>query len=285
MWQEANDIRGSSHNVFVFDMEWIGDVKTPKECKIWEIGCIHVNTGDGFRISVMPTLTGDNFSLDHNGSDAVPAVTRASIAQDELATNLENAIRAWQAWVRVYTDSPIMISHNCFASDLPVLKFECWRCGCEMDNWLFMDSLPFIRYRLRGMCTNFRIIDLCEHLNLEIAPHPHRALEDADMLTQILQCLCKNTDAPIISGFSTKMSDIPLQAISGVGHTTAKRLDEACEITNIWQLYQAVTGDGQKFTSENVADLLLNKLGSYMSEDMANKIGESALEWSIKLCI
>ena len=97
--------------------------------------------------------------------------------------------------------------------------------------------------------------------------------------------LCKNTDAPIISGFSTKISDIPLQAISGVGHTTAKRLDQACEITNIWQLYQAVTGDGQKFTSDNVADFLLNKLGSYISEDMAKKIGESALEWSLKLCI
>lgn len=285
VWLSEDDIRDRTQDIFVFDLEWVGDVATsPSRCKIWEIGCYHYQTGDTFRIMIMPALTGDNFSIDHNGSNAVPPVTRAMIAEDSFSCSLYSGITSWTAWTKTISDQPIMLSHNCFSSDLPVLRAECMRCGCEMERWLFMDTLSFCRYSMRGRAQSFGIADLCTALNIVPEPHPHRALEDARMLANILAAIQQNNAHPI-SGTATTLCSIPVQAITGIGNKTACELRTNCGITSIWELYDAVMVDGLAFDTQNICEFMRNATNNNCTEFQCHQIAESAIKWAKKLGI
>ena len=279
------DIHDRFNDMFVFDLEWIGDVSNdPSRCKMWEIGCIHWQSGDTFRISIMPDLAGDNFSEDHNGSTAVPPVTRESIAQDEHHCSLASGIRSWEAWVRVYTSNPIMVSHNCFAADLPVLRSECVRVGSTLESWVFMDSLSYCRYALRGVAQSYGVSDLCTSLGINPEPHPHRALEDATMLLNILQ-RTQEIGNQGISGTATTLCNIPLQAISGIGHQTACALRDSAGITCVYELYSAVMQDGEPFREDKICAFLARHLMHRCTETQRKGIAKSAIKWAHKLGI
>ena len=281
----ADDIRRRNEDVFVFDLEWIGNVSDdPSKCKIWEIGCIHQKSGETFRISIMPDLPGDNFSLDHNGSDAVPPVTRQSIAQDEHYATLRSGIRVWEAWIRVITEHPILISHNCFSADLPVLRAECIRAAIALENWCFMDSLSFCRYALRGTAASFGVYDICNALGINPEPHPHRALEDAKMLSNILRHIDEVLDQTI-SGTATDLLSIPLQAISGIGHHTAAELRLNPGVHSIYDLYSAILQQGNPFDEVHIGKFIESHVPQSCSDARCAHIAQSAVKWAAKLGI
>lgn len=283
---EADDIHARKDDIFVFDLEWIGDVSSdPRRCKLWEIGCVHCATGDQFRVMIMPALTGDNFSADHNGSDQVPPVTRQLIAADNQHLKLKNAISMWEAWVSVITQRPIMISHNCFCADLPVLNFECMRCTSDMSRWSFMDSLSYVRYALRGRTQKFGIADLCTFLNIAPEPYPHRALQDAIMLSNILRGIQDMLGSrALVHGTAASLQEMPLQAVRGIGNKTALDLRRH-SITSIWDLYNEVMRNGLPFIEQNIMSTLQNYVEHDLTDGHLLRIAKSAIDWARKLGI
>ena len=281
----AEDIHARQEDVFIFDLEWVGNVSdSPATCKIWEIGCIHQKSGDTFRISIMPDLPGENFSDDHNGSDAVPPVTRQSIAEDEHYATLKSGIVMWESWIRVYSPNPILISHNCFSADLPVLRAECIRVGIALDNWCFMDSLAFCRYALRGTASAFGVYDICNALDINHEPHPHRALEDAKMLSNILRHIEESFNQTVC-GTVTDLLSVPLQAISGIGHHTAAELRSNACIHSIYDLYSAVLQQGNPFDEVNICEFLQHNVPQSCNRERCVHISKSAVKWAAKLGI
>ena len=249
----ADDIHARQEDVFIFDLEWVGNVSdSPATCKIWEIGCIHQKSGDTFRLSIMPDLPGDNFSQDHNGSDAVPPWL-IGIAEDENYATLKSGIVMWEAWVRVYSPNPILISHNCFSADLPVLRAECIRVGIALDNWCFMDSsvLPIRTSRDSIRVWGVRHLQRPGHQPEYI----HRALEDAEMLSNILRHIDESFNQTVC-GTVTDLLSVPLQAISGIGHHTAAELRSNACVHSIYDLYSAVLQQGNPFDEVNICEFL-----------------------------
>ena len=178
-----------------------------------------------------------------------------------------------------------MVSHNCFGADLPVLMHECMRSGARMERWWFMDSLSYVRYALRGRTQKFGISDLCTFLNVTPEPQPHRALQDAIMLANILRSIKDMIhESATLWGTSAALGEIPVQAIRGIGNKTAGDLRRH-DICSVFDLYSEVMKDGLPFTNQNIEEVVRALSQGYMPPSQVKCISESAIDWVRKLGI
>ena len=61
MWMTNADVHQCTR--FVFDVEFIGDItQDPLACKIWEIGCVCVDTGLTFSQTMIPNMHKEELS-------------------------------------------------------------------------------------------------------------------------------------------------------------------------------------------------------------------------------
>ena len=176
--------------LFVFDFEFIGNVKNPSSCKLWDICIHHIQSGSTFNAIIDP-IPGCNIFptppsselfhitrsfLDHNNAPEF------SIVFNKMVRWVEN--RCFKSHI------PILISHNNFSSDKLVLEHECKLRGLLIPiNWLFFDSLIYFRDFTTTINKEYSLKSLVkcilgkEHLNA------HRAYADTIALTNVIGSL------------------------------------------------------------------------------------------------
>ena len=165
-------------SLFIFDLEFIGDVRSLKTCRIWEIAVFSLRTKQWFTAIVDPDPGVQEFPPPP--IPEIPVLTRAFLD--------ENNARTWQMicpeleqWIAVNSANmvPVFISHNTFRADKPILELEFKRALRIMPlNWYFFDSLHFSRRMLKKSNGDFSLSGL--HLQLFDKPiqNAHRAKAD-----------------------------------------------------------------------------------------------------------
>ena len=263
MWLGDDDIRRLHGNLFVFDLEWIGDItENLTTCHVWDVGCVHVATGKTFAKCVLPSLSGENISELHGGVSCVPPVTRSMILQSNHA-NLSAVMRSWTLWLRetcTDTSSPrVLIAHNCFRADAMVLAAEMHRCGeaARMGNVVFVDSLLHVRHALRGMQVDgYGLASLCNSLSVDQPAEPHRALHDATALLGVLSSCKQQRNCELVSGLGMPFGKVSLTVADGVGVGMAVRIGDLTTATDLWELREMLFSKYGDATADTCAELL-----------------------------
>lgn len=203
-------------HIFVYDLEFIGDVNDTKSCKIWDISILYVNTGEIFNAIIDP---------DPNTKVFPPPVVEGlfPLTRDFLKQN--NALPfnvAWNAilkWMnsRLFGAKCVFISHNNFCSDKPVLENHIALYNVNIPNqWFFFDSLNFFRdnvkniydYSLKGLVKLF--------LNKEHVD-AHRAEVDTRRLYECLKLY--TNDQWTLTGAVYPAYISSLRVLKGIGQT------------------------------------------------------------------
>lgn len=202
---------------FVYDLEFIGDVANPLTCKIWEMSFLCVNTGETCNCVIDPDP-----SIQYFPPPPMPELfhlTRSFLNQHhavDFKTNWEK-VTQW-IWSNVSHLPIVLISHNNFLADKPVIEHHLRLHNCTIDGeWYFFDSLLFFRdyyktndYSLKGLV--HQILHE-EHVNA------HRAKQDTVKLYQCLQTVGWNLRGYAYVAFISSM-----RRMSGVGSKVERAL-------------------------------------------------------------
>ena len=210
----------------VFDLEFIGPVQSIRQCKIWEIALHCPLTKKDLQIVVDPDPSCKTF--DPPPSKDLFHLTRAFLRK-------QNAEIFGSAFLKVqeFVDEQLratnravalMISHNTFKSDKPLLEVECAKAGLPTPiHWYFFDSLHYFRKhpRCRSL-KNFSLGSVSQHILRSEIKNRHRALADSLACTRIFHVLTKgqwNLKGPIYPfGFSS------MRCVRWIGEKTEKAL-------------------------------------------------------------
>lgn len=202
-------------NAYAFDLEYVGHTTNLKECYIWDIGIVHIHTGNTLELSIRPDV------------DTIPKPFTPEFKEvtDEYLTE-RHALPFKQAWLQVLNfvgHRAILIAHNAFRADKPMLEIETKRHGIKMPlNWFFFDSLIYARQVLPKL-PSYSLRDLHMHLFQKDIINQHTALPDAIALANILQRIGLHTvQGPAYTPYST-----PLQAVKWLGPSCERKILEA----------------------------------------------------------
>ena len=166
----------SFNHVFI-DLEFVGDItKCTSACRIWNIGAVKPD-GSMFDAYI-------NVDTNHKTHPGCVEVTEEYLAEH----NAESFASAFLKLVHWIGPQAVIISHNCFRSDKPVLESECLRHNVFLPaGWKFFDSLLFLRSQLS--CLSYRLADVYETVTGKKFQQTHTALKDAQGLKEILDIL------------------------------------------------------------------------------------------------
>ena len=223
MWLSSADV----HCVFCFDLEFFGNIANSiSECHVWEIGCVCMDTNDVFRVTIMPLLRHDMFKT-YNDNET-HTIVPPTFFSDTDAVSLTQAMHMWSEWMMncakaTGKSSCLLVSHNCFKSDAPILQQEMGRINATFYlPTFFFDSLLFFRYALRGKrISDFSLRGLSSKFNTA-SNQSHRALSDALQLAQLIH----TTHVPL-SGIYECSNQLPLVIFDGIGVASANALYQA----------------------------------------------------------
>ena len=197
---------------FIFDLEFIGDVRQLNTCKIWEIAVYSNKRATWFQAVVDPDPTIQVFPPPP--IPELPQLTREFLKTNNAEPWSEIYPRLYH-WVTMMChpgDIPVFISHNTFRADKPILEFECQRIHQKMPyNWYFFDSLHYSRFMIRQTSGNYSLTGLYTSLFNEEFENAHRAEADVRACHRILTHLSKQTWAltgPIYPTYSTSLRSI-----------------------------------------------------------------------------
>lgn len=290
MWLDDNDVRNLHHNLFVFDLEWIGDIaNNPRGCKIWDIGCVHVGSGETFSHCVLPDLAGENLSEDNGGVDCVPPVTRSMILETRHGT-LRCAVKSWIEWIKRTrrTSKPtILVAHNCFRADAIVLMHELNRCGSSalMGNVVFMDSLLHVRHALgNNPPPSFALHALCSALGVTEPLAPHRAITDSVALSQVLNKCSELHNCSYISGIAMPFGQVSLTVVSGIGVGLACRIERTQGVTDMWGMREYLYSKYGNMTIETCTEFAVSAFDD-MPNERREALGVRIYESLVELAI
>lgn len=169
------------YNHIFMDLEFVGDITKGAEiCEIWNIGAVKPNGEDTFDAYI-------NVDTSHKTHPGCVEVTEEYLAE-------HNAVDFATAMTRFITfvgPQAVLISHNCFRSDKPVLESECMMHGVSLPpGWRFYDSLLFLRSQIQ--CLSYRLADVYETVTGKVFNSTHTALLDAIGLKEILEIVPPN---------------------------------------------------------------------------------------------
>ena len=214
----------SDPRVFVFDLEFLGDVASPHNTRIYSIAVVHAATGRTFSKIVDPQVSATELQQFRTYAGC-RRVTKKWLKKQK-AVPLPVAFDAMQKFVEKnnvipsykYMEcfmSPIFIAHACFRADLPVLKSALYRCRVVSLplHWRFFDSLWFFRTVL-PKTTNQRydLFHVARTLNVEICQgNMHDALPDAQLLLKSLRKFHR------LQGSLYSWWQTPLTTVPGIG--------------------------------------------------------------------
>ena len=203
-------------SVAVFDLEFVGDISNPTECHLWEIGATSLLTNDRFHVIVDPQLC----TIPEPVSGCF-ALTREFLSTH--AVPMEVGLQRFVEWARNYR---LFVSHNCFKSDMGVLKGSFARCGIVAPNWMFLDSLLILRQHVK--LATYKLDSVYLHYMRTPMQQSHRAMSDADALKHVLIAM-----GPLhTSIYAYPIRLTPLQNIPGIGF--------GCEEILVWKGIRSV---------------------------------------------
>lgn len=162
------------YNHIFSDYEFVGDItKSVDNCEIWMIGAVKPN-GESFESYI-------NVSTDSPTHPGCVEVTKEYLAEHN-AVDFSVAMSRFVQWVG---PQAVIISHNCFRSDKPVLESNCVKHGVSLpSSWRFYDSLLFLRSQIQ--CMSYRLQDVYQTVTGNVFNATHTALKDAQGLKEIL---------------------------------------------------------------------------------------------------
>jgi DNA polymerase III epsilon subunit-like protein len=228
---------------FVFDLEFIGDVRKLSSCKIWEIAVYCVGSQQWFEEVIDPDPTMSTFLPPP--IPEIPQLTREFLNQ-ATADTWDNVFERLVGWISLQSvgTMPVFISHNTFRADKPILELECRRYGIHMPlTWYFFDSLHFSRRIIRNTNGNYSLSGLHEQIFGQIIENAHRARADVVACISIMQHLTQNTwniQGPIYPTYSTA-----LRTIRWIGQK-AEEILFAANVKSVEELYIQLLTDARK---------------------------------------
>lgn len=180
------------------DFEFVGNIQEGTgACEIWHIGAVRSNE-DTFEVYI-------NVNTNYPTHPGCVEVTDEYLAQHK-AEDFSSAFTKFVNWVG---PQAVIISHNAFRSDKPVLEHECLKHNVQMPCWYWYDSLLFLRSQLQ--CMSYRLPDVYETVTGKVFEQTHTALKDAIGLKEILD-LVQPTGLYMYPKYLT-----PLQNVKWVG--------------------------------------------------------------------
>jgi len=209
--QRIENFQGRT-SLFIFDLEFIGDVRRLATCRIWEIAVYSVASGTWFQAVVDPDPAMATFPPPP--IPELPQLTRAFL-QAHHARLWRDVYQQMQMWVQTVCPPghiPVFISHNTFRADKPILEFECHRVGLKLPfHWYFFDSLHYSRYAIKQNSGNYSLTGLYTSLFGDKFDNAHRAEADVRACHRILQRLTNSTfqlTGPMYPVYSTSLRSV-----------------------------------------------------------------------------
>jgi len=208
--------------LFIFDLEFIGDVKNLKGCYIWEIAVFSVTRNSWFSRVIDPDKKMQVFP-----KPPIPEIPqlKREFLERENAITWDHAFKELCEWVSqdaTVCTIPVFISHNTFRADKPIMELECERYKMRLpSNWYFFDSLHYSRDVIRNS-GNYSLSGLHQNIFHEPIQNVHRARSDVKACIRILVYLTKgswNLVGPMYPAYLTS-----LRSIRWVGRKTENLL-------------------------------------------------------------
>ena len=254
-------------SAFVFDLEYVGVPNDLSRCYIWEIGAIHILTGSKFSITVDPGIR----PLPPPMSEEFANVTEKFL-KNKNAVNFRYGWNAFIQFVQQYSPTmpSLLISHNNFKSDKPMLEIEAKRRGVELPRtWYFLDSLLYCRKAIPKQ-TSYTLNDLYLNLLGKKILNNHSALPDAVALMELLYHTgIGNLRGPIYPAFCTS-----LQAVKWLGPSCERSLFNQ-NIRSLEQLVANIVAGYSIFIMQNGPIHLRLFIQRYITETCGIMIGNS----------
>ena len=201
------------HHIFVFDLEFIGDVQQLSTCQIWEIAVCSLQTNNIFEMVIDPHPETQLFPKPPIVE--IPELTRSFLTKNN-AVLWPVCFQKLMTWIQeqlvVSSAVPVFVSHNTFRADKPIMELECRRYNIRMPlHWYFFDSLHYSRSVIRNTTGNYSLSGLHEQLFHTPIVDVHRARADVFACMRILGHLTNNTWAmsgPTYPAYSTSLRSI-----------------------------------------------------------------------------
>lgn len=235
-----------SDTVFViFDIEAVGDVNTPEECRMWNLaGCVMGTPEDNIDLYVQPALEHFPTAADNDF---------CNITVDKLnalgATTIQVCVQQFMAWLNQKKKNPdtmiILCSHGCFRYDKILLEYEFMRNGLHFQpNIYFFDTLHWTRQAIRGR-GSYTLSNIYEDMFMEPIENPHMAYSDAVALEHVISTL---TDTGyMLTGVMYPPFFTPIVRIPGIGICTERILvnqNVKC-VEELYAMYKEVFGSNR----------------------------------------
>jgi len=227
MWADISDI---PQQIYVFDMEWIGDSNVPSRTHLTQIAAYCTANGNTFSTKIRPLAsqaTIDTHSMVQVPHDATHDVKGAIIA-------LWDWICTQEKWASgSFVEPVVLVAHNGIRFDATILLSSVQRCGLTMpSNLIMLDSLYHVRHHLKHRDSTIRAFDI-EHLATRLGievdeKYRHDASYDVHILHQILINLQNKWDIPYISGMPHNLQCISPMVVRGIGPTICMHMDTKC---------------------------------------------------------
>lgn len=224
--------------VFVFDIEFVGDVRDITSCFIWEIAITSVQTGQTWSAVVDPDPSVDIFP--EPPIPEIPRLTRGFLNAHGAKPwgHIFNGLREWIA-LQSMGKIPVLVSHNTFRADKPIIEFECQRYNVRVPaGWYFFDSLHFARQNIKCSTGNYSLSGLHQVLFDKPIANVHRAAADVNACMRILNSLTGGRWAlsgPMYPAYATS-----LRSLRWVGRK-AEQVFEALHISSVESLMMFIS--------------------------------------------
>jgi len=207
------------YNHIFMDLEFVGDItKGASDCEIWNIGAVKSSGDTTFDAYI-------NVDTHYPTHPNCVEVTEEYLREHQ-AVDFSTAFQRFVDWVG---PQAVLISHNAFRSDKPVLEGECTRHGVTIPaGWRFYDSLLFLRSAIP--CMSYRLADVYQTVTGKKFQQTHTALFDAQGLKEIL------TIIPPQGLYTYPKYLTPLQNIKWVGAACEQALVNAGGVRSVEDL-------------------------------------------------
>lgn len=259
----------------VYDLEFVGDCRdTLKNCYIYNIAGVNLINGTSFNKYITLTMK----KIPDPVNEFLPVITHKML-KEKKAEEFKIVLKKFMEWL---PENPILISHNNFRSDKPLLEIEAKRHGLNIPlNWYFFDSLIYLRNAIPKL-SSYTLNSIYNSLFGSDVNKIHEALYDCYALREIL---IKNgifsIYGPMYPPYST-----PLQCIKGIG-TASENIFFRNHIHSVNEL---ITVFHRNYTLQNLRIpirlkmFIINTLIMFgFSEHQLEKLCESIMNWMNKL--
>lgn len=272
--------------LFIFDLEFYGNIQNISTCKIWEIAVYCKDTGQMFEAVVDPDPNQLVFPVPP--IPEIPQLTRHFL-NNQNAQTFNIVLEKLSDWVRLQTRQiPIFISHNTHRADKPILELEAARYSTHIPlNWFFFDSLHFCRDFFKSKDGNFSLSALNRQLFHCDIVDIHRARADVEACTAILGKITGESwhlIGPVYSAYTTS-----LRSIRWIGKKAEQLLIESniCSVVNLLDICKRnATYDyinHQMESSKSISKTIFQILNHKLPNENINKIAE-AISMSFTPC-